>query len=91
MREKIKQPIYLRGTPNCLLGPPLRAGGIPPAVAIFVPTISIFMGFPSSSTLLYLLTAARASTLLEKTMSAVPCGKRTRLAPSQIAEYAISF
>ena len=31
---------------------------------MFNPTISIFIGFPSSSTLLYLLTAANASCLL---------------------------
>lgn len=43
-----------------------------PGVAMFVPTISIFIGFPSSMTLLYLLTAATASCLREKTTSAVP-------------------
>ena len=41
--------------------------------SIFVPMISIFIGLPSSCTLLYLLRAARASDLLEKTTSAVPC------------------
>jgi len=41
--------------------------------SMFVPMISIFIGLPSSSTLLYLLTTARASDLLEKITSAVPC------------------
>ena len=41
--------------------------------SMFVPMISIFIGLPSSCTLLYLLMAARASDLLEKTTSAVPC------------------
>lgn len=54
------------------------AGGLKAKVgvggaSIFVPMISIFIGLPSSCTLLYLLTAARASDLLEKTTSAVPC------------------
>jgi hypothetical protein len=43
------------------------------SASIFDPMISIFIGLPSSCTLLYLLTAARASDLLEKTTSAVPC------------------
>lgn len=39
---------------------------------IFVPIISIFIGFPSSWTLLYLFTAAIASARRVKTTSAVP-------------------
>ena len=38
-----------------------------------VDTISIFMGLPSSWTLLYFLTAATASERLANTTSAVPC------------------
>jgi len=38
----------------------------------FVPAISIFIGFPSSWTLLYLLTATTASAGRMKTTSAVP-------------------
>ena len=56
------------------------AGGLKEKIAVgggrasmFVPMISIFIGLPSSSTLLYLLTTARASDLLEKITSAVPC------------------
>jgi hypothetical protein len=41
--------------------------------SMFVPMISICIGLPSSFTLLYLLMAARASDLLEKKTSAVPC------------------
>ena len=40
--------------------------------AILVPMNSIFIGLPSSCTLLYLLRAARASDLLTNTTSAVP-------------------
>jgi len=72
LQTEIVMQSYLLGIPNGLLGAPLTAGGTVPGFAVFVPTISIFIGFPSSSTLLYLLTAARASTLREKTTSAVP-------------------
>lgn len=50
---------------------PLVAGGAA-GVAMFLPMISIFISFPSSCTLLYLLTAASASPRLENTTSAVP-------------------
>lgn len=49
--------------------------GAAPGVEMLVPTISIFIGFPSSWTLLYLFTAATASCLREKTTSAVPYEK----------------
>ena len=66
---------YLRGATLGFLKPPFAGGGRAagaPGVEMFVPTISIFIGFPSSITLLYLLTAAAASCLREKTTSAVP-------------------
>ena len=40
--------------------------------SIFVPMTSIFIGLPSSCTLLYLFRAARASDFLENITSAVP-------------------
>jgi hypothetical protein len=56
------------------------AGGLKEKIAVggggasmFVPMISIFIGLPSRCTLLYLLTTARASDLLENMTSAVPC------------------
>lgn len=51
------------------------AAGATPGVEMLVPTISIFIGFPSSWTLLYLFTAATASPRREKTTSAVPYEK----------------
>lgn len=53
------------------------AGAAKPNIAggggsIFIPMSSSFIGLPSSCTLLYLLTAARASDFLENTTSAVP-------------------
>lgn len=41
------------------------------------PTICIFIGLPSSGTLLYLSMAARASICLRKTTFAVPCEKQS--------------
>lgn len=52
---------------------PLLDGGAAAEAAIFLLTISSFIGFPSNWTLLYLLTAAKASARCEKTTSAVPC------------------
>lgn len=49
-----------------------RTAGATEAEFRFVPISSIFIGFPSSCTLLYLLTAAMASGFLVKTTSAVP-------------------
>jgi hypothetical protein len=55
-----------------LAWPPLMTGRAAAAVGVLVPTISIFMGFPSSCTLLYFFTAATASERLANTTSAVP-------------------
>jgi hypothetical protein len=51
----------------------LKAKIVVGGASIFDPMISIFIGLPSICTLLYLLIAARASDLLGKTTSAVPC------------------
>lgn len=56
-----------------LAWPPLETGRAAGAVGVLVPTISIFMGLPSSWTLLYFLTAATASERLANTTSAGPC------------------
>lgn len=61
----LKTPI---GFPNMLLVLDVTTAG----VTKFTPTSSIFIGFPSSSTLLYLLMAATASDCRKKTTSAVP-------------------
>ena len=66
----------LKGTlkfPGGGLKEKVAVGGAGAGASIFVPMISVFIGLPSSCTLLYLLTAATASDLLEKTTSAVPC------------------
>ncbi len=57
--------------PLALRNAPL-IGGAAVGIATFVPTISIFIGFPSNWTPLYLFTADNASFFLEKTTSAVP-------------------
>jgi len=63
-----------------LAWPPLMTGGAAAVVGVLVPTISIFMGLPSSCTLLYFFTAATASARRANTTSAVPCkGKKTNL------------
>ena len=75
LRLGVGHETYPRGAPFEFLKAPFAAGGRArgaPGVEMFVPTISIFIGFPSSITLLYLLTAATASCLREKTTSAVP-------------------
>ena len=54
--------------------------------SVFVPMISICIGLPSSSTLLYLLTAARASDLLEKTTSA-DCSSLPTVRDSNYSEF----
>lgn len=79
----IKTGIMVKNDATNLLKGTLKfpAGGLKAKVAggvasIFAPMISIFIGLPSSCTLLYLLTAAIASDLLEKITSAVPCQSR---------------
>lgn len=63
---------YLLNTPIGFPKMLLVLGGTMAGVTKFTPTSSIFIGFPSSSTLLYLLMAATASNCRKKTTSAVP-------------------
>lgn len=53
--------MHLRGTPLKLETLLFAYGGPAAGVTMFVPTISTFIGFPSSWTLLYLTTADNAS------------------------------
>ena len=63
----------VRPRPATIVMPPLDRAAGTGAEFRFVPIISIFIGFPSSCTLLYLFTAATASGFLVNTTSAVPC------------------
>lgn len=63
----------VRPRPAMIVIPPFERAAGTGAEFRFVPIISIFIGFPSSCTLLYLFTAATASGFLVNTTSAVPC------------------